>query len=246
MYLKEATEAAADTYYDRGYHTKRHENIIADDEYFWARAEASARFYFTNEEKTKPIFDYGCGIGQSFAALPNAMGWDISTEAREVCRRRGLRVYDKVEDVPERSWDIVFCRHVLEHIEHPIEALRTMRRLIAENGELFLILPKERHYYTSTGPDLDQHLHCWNFRAINNLLDRAGFTPYANYYKFALGYRALLPVRRLFGKGLYYYATIVVGRLYRNGELVVRARPKSPEAVVPHPMNSRGTFTPRL
>jgi SAM-dependent methyltransferase len=227
MPLQETTETSADSYYDKDYHSKRHKNIIADDEYFRARAEASARFYFTEEERKKHIFDYGCGIGQSFAALPNAMGWDISSEAREACRKRGLQVYDKVEDIPKKSWDIVFCRHVLEHVEHPLEALMTMRRLVAEGGELFLILPKERHYYTSMKPDLDQHLHCWNFRAINNLLVRAGFTPYANYYKYALGYRALLPIHRAFGKKLYYYATILVGRLYRNGELVARARLKS-------------------
>ena len=155
------------------------------------------------------------------------MGWDISSEARHICRLRGLQVYDKIEDVPERSWNIVFCRHVLEHIEHPIKTLATIRKLVAEDGELFLILPKEQHYYTSMKPDLDRHLYCWNFRTINNLLDRTGFVPYANYYKYALGYRALLPIRRIFGKNIYYYATIVVGILYRNGELVVRARLKS-------------------
>jgi SAM-dependent methyltransferase len=227
MHLKADTQTLPDTYYDRGYHTKRHKNIIADDEYFWARAGASARFYFTEIERTRHIFDYGCGIGQSFAVLANAAGWDISSEARQACRRRKLQVYDSIEDVPERSWDIVLCRHVLEHVEHPVETLTTIRQLIADGGELFLVLPKEQHYCTSMEPDLDQHLYCWNFRTINNLLDRAGFAPYANYYKYALGYRALLPVHRTLGKNIYYYSTIIVGRLYRNGELVIRARLKS-------------------
>ncbi|MCX5636889.1 MAG: class I SAM-dependent methyltransferase [Planctomycetota bacterium] len=226
MHLQKTTGTAVDPYYERGYHSKRHENLIADDEYFWARAEASARFYFTDDERSRRIFDYGCGMGQAFAKLPNARGWDISGEARQACRNRQLEVYDSIEDVPRKSWDIVFCRHALEHIEHPIDAIRTMRELIAENGELYLILPKERHYYGSMKPDINQHLYCWNFRAVNNLLHRTGFEPYANYYKYILGYRKLLPLRRVFGSGLYYYAAIIVGWLHRNGELVVRARLK--------------------
>lgn len=45
-----------DKYYDKGYHAKRHGRIIADDEYFWARAEASAGLYFTEDEMQQEIF----------------------------------------------------------------------------------------------------------------------------------------------------------------------------------------------
>ncbi len=215
-----------DEYYEQGYHAKHHGKIIADDEYFWARAEAQARLYFTEDETQQRIFDYGCGVGQAFATLPNAKGWDVSGEARQACRKRQLDVYDRIEDVPRKAWDIVFCRHALEHVEHPIDVLGTIRELIAENGELYLILPKERHSYSSMKPDINQHLYCWNFRAVDNLLHRTGFEPYANYYKHALGYRKLLPLRRTFGSGLYHYATLAVGWLKRNGELVIRAKVK--------------------
>ena len=63
-----------DPIYERGYHTERHANLIRDDEYFWARAQASADLYFSPSEQGKRVFEYGCGIGQGIAALPHAAG----------------------------------------------------------------------------------------------------------------------------------------------------------------------------
>lgn len=214
-----------DAYYDYGYHTKRHVHMIAEDEYFLARAEASARLYFTPAEQQRRILEYGCGMGQTIATLPSAAGWDISAEAREVCRRRHVRVYDELSDVPKKEWDIVFCRHVLEHVESPLDALRNMRELVTEDGDLYLILPQEHHAPPRAAPDVDQHLFCWTHRTANNLLRRAGFEPYANHECYVLGYRVLLPVRRLLGKNAYYHACRLVGHLLRNAELIIRARP---------------------
>ncbi len=213
-----------DRIYDRGYHSERHVHLIHDHEYFWARAKASADLYFSKQEQLKRIFEYGCGIGQGIAALSNAAGWDVSSEAREVCHSRNLRVYDILEAVPRKAWDIVFCRHVLEHLENPLEHLTAMKELIANGGELFLVLPREGHGTAPFLPDLNQHLFCWNFRTINNLLARAGFAPYVNQYEYVLGYRVLLPVRQWLGPGAYFWATRFIGFLKRNGELIVRAR----------------------
>lgn len=222
----ELTTLDRDPIYDTGYHTQRHAHLIGEDEYFWARAEASARLYFSSKERSRRIFEYGCGIGQGIASLPSASGWDVSSEAREICRRRNLAVYDDLSLVSRKAWDIVLCRHVLEHLENPLEHLKLMRELIADDGELLLVLPRERHYDSSFAPDLNQHLFCWNFRAINNLLQRAGLRPTINRYAYVLGYRVLLPVRRVLGADAYYYATLIVGYLKRNGELIVRARVK--------------------
>ncbi|NQU26528.1 MAG: class I SAM-dependent methyltransferase [Candidatus Nealsonbacteria bacterium] len=214
----------ADTFYDSEYHARRHAAIIADDEYFWARVEASTRLYFTAKEQDKRVFEFGCGIGQGIAALPNAAGWDVSSGARKACCQRKLNVYETLSDVPKKAWDIVFCRHVLEHIESPLDALRKMRELVAEDGELYLILPKEKHRRVPFTADLNQHLYAWNYRTVNNLLLRAGFVPYLNRDRYVLGYRVLLPIRRLLGKNAYYWSCRLVGYLKNNPELIVRAR----------------------
>ena len=214
----------SDSYYNTDYHSARFPELIADDGYFWARAEVQARFYFTAAERQLRVFEYGCGIGQGIAGLPHSSGWDISKQALDVCRQRGLRVIENLEDVPRREWDIVFCRHVLEHLEQPLDTLICMRDLISPDGELYLVLPKENHSHSPLIPDLNQHLYCWNFRTINNRLFRAGLVPYRNEYRYMLGWRAFLPIRRYLGKEAYYQSTKLGGIFRRNGELVVRAR----------------------
>jgi len=214
-----------DAYYENQYHSVRHGELIADEYCFQARADLQRRFYFTPAERTLRIFEYGCGVGQGLAGLPHAAGWDISGEARAACRQRNLTVYNDIADVPEAAWDIVFCRHVLEHLEQPFEALKQMRELMSPDGELYLVLPKEDHYRVNIAPDLDQHLYCWNFRALNNLVFRSGLTPYRNEFRYSMGWRALLPLRRFLGPAIFFHITHLGGQLLRrNGELVLRAR----------------------
>ncbi len=218
------TPSPAQDFYESGYHSRRHARLMEDERYFLARAAAAAHLYFPGSLSSLRIFEFGCGIGQNIAALPEAAGWDVSAEARESCKRRGLKVFDRLEDAPQGAWDIVFCRHALEHIEHPLDALRLMRPLLKPGGELYLIVPKEGHRQSSLKPDLNQHLYCWNFRALNNLLIRAGYRPFSNRYLHSWGYGYLLPLRRLLGQRAYELAARAAGWICRNGEIVVRSK----------------------
>jgi hypothetical protein len=58
------------------------------------------------------------------------------------------------------------------------------------------------------------------------LLDFSGFRSAEHRQHYILGYRALLPLKRLFGFSAYYAATFVVGQLYRMGEIVIHAQKK--------------------
>jgi hypothetical protein len=93
---------------------------------------------------------------------------------------------------------------------------------------LILVLPKERHRRSALAADLHQHLYCWNFRAINNLIRVAGGQPLHNRYEPMFGPRThgwLRPVRRLLGFESYYRWGQWTGRLRGHLELVVHARP---------------------
>ena len=214
-----------DPYYEAGYHSSHYRHLMGSDEYFEARSEIQPRFYFTPEQQVKRIFEYGCGLGHGIARLPHAAGWDVSGEAREGCRRRGVRVFDELDDVPRGEWEIVMCRHVLEHLEQPLDALKTMRELITPAGDLCLVLPKEKHCNPPIAPDGNQHLFSWTFQTLNNLLFRAGWTPYRNEDLYMLGWMRFLPIRKRLGSEAYYRLSRLGGILRRNGELVVWARP---------------------
>jgi SAM-dependent methyltransferase len=212
-------------YYDKDYHLLVHSRHIADDEYYRARSEASARLNFqgvlVNTENC--VLEFGCGYGHNIACLPNAWGYDISDLARKECVRHGIRVYSSIEQIPLGFFDIILSRHTLEHLEDPLGNLVLLGRFLKPDGKLILILPKEKHSYSSYKPDMNQHLFCWNFRAINNLLMRAGYKIVLNKYQSVVGYQALLPIRKYLGKKIYFYSTLLAGKIFDVTELVVHA-----------------------
>jgi len=211
-------------FYDNVYHGLRHKALLEDEEYFWSRAKASVKLNFGGIPPNARVLEFGCGIGQNIALVPNAIGFDVSREAVEACRRRNIPVFDNIKDIPRDYFDIILCRHVLEHVPSPLDTLQQIRSFLKPSGKLILILPKEKHYIPdSFEPDLNRHLYCWKFRAINNLLSLAGFKPILNKYQYVVGYRKLLPIKRLFGFNVYYRATLVAGRIMRVGELVIHA-----------------------
>lgn len=69
-------------FYDNNYHKNRHTSLLENGEYFWVRARASARLSLKHVPPGAKILEYGCGIGQNIACVPNAFGFDISQEAR--------------------------------------------------------------------------------------------------------------------------------------------------------------------
>ncbi len=48
--------STSSSYYDSTYHAARYPELIAEDHYFWARAEVQARFYFTAVERQLRVF----------------------------------------------------------------------------------------------------------------------------------------------------------------------------------------------
>ena len=216
--------AEGDSYYECGYHSRHQRPLFTDDEYFQARAEL-ALSHFTAADREGRVFDYGCGLGAGIALLPRAEGWDVSGEARRRARARGVRVYDDLREVPPGAYDVVLNRHVLEHIEEPLAALRNMRELLRPGGTLILILPKERHRVPRhERPDVNQHLYSWTPRTIYNLLWRAGFEPGRVRYRYPFGAYRLLPLRRAIGPRAYHLAVRLGEVLRRNGEMLIRAR----------------------
>lgn len=214
-------------FYSKNYHSKRHSELIKDEFYYYSRAKASLRMYFSkilNSSNSPKILEFGVGIGQNIALLKNAYGYDISEEALQECRKRNLKVFDSIEKIPNDEFDIVLSRHSLEHVPNPLESLDQIKNKLKKGGILILILPKEKHRRSSFCPDLNQHLFCWNFRSINNLLNLVGFKPEINGYKYVLGFRKILFVHKIFGFSVYLYLAKLIGILFRNGELIIHAR----------------------
>lgn len=212
-------------YYDQDYHHRIHDNLITDELYYWARAEAFKEFYFSQVDDlgSKKILDYGCGLGQATAAIKNTYGYDASKQAQELATAKGLKVFKKCEEIPVNFFDIVICRHVLEHLPDPLEILKSFGRYLKPEGMLILVLPREFHKNVPAQADDHMHLYAWNFRAINNLLSVAGLRVIQNRTLYHWGFQKLLPIRKWFGQGFYIACAKIIGRLTSAGELVIEA-----------------------
>ena len=210
------------------YEKKYHENIhhsYESDAYFEAKAFVAKHKYFSNIDENAVILDYGCGFGQNIYYQRNAIGYDVSKYALQFCRIKGIEVTSALEDIPEQSCDIVFSSHALEHITAPKMALENMYNKLKTNGKLILILPVEEHGKASFELDENQHLYCWNFQTINNLLISNGFKIEKNKYVRGAAYRKLLFFYGL-NKNLYFSLTTLAAYLFGIREMMIVATKK--------------------
>ena len=94
------------------------------------------------------ILDVGCGTGYNLLQLGRygrAHGVDMSPEALEFCRRRGVDsvTLHKAGELPfaDSSFDLLTAFDVIEHIEDDRAALREFARVLRPRGWLLIYTP---------------------------------------------------------------------------------------------------------
>ncbi len=154
------------------------------------------------------FLDVGCAVGKFLATLPDTFekwGTEFSEDAAEIGREKlGLNIMTgqiRNIDLPERYFDIVQMRGVLEHSQNPFEDLLKIKSVLKDDGILRLSqlpnidsvcgrLYKTRFNQVKPG----EHLYYFSPKTIDALLSKAGFkittisypylnTPYASPVK---------------------------------------------------------------
>jgi len=98
------------------------------------------------------FLDVGCGAGYNITKAVNefgckAKGVDPDPGAHGVGRKSDELFYEVIKAQAEKlpfenkSFDVVFCSHVLEHVESEIESLREMSRVMKDDGLLIIGMP---------------------------------------------------------------------------------------------------------
>ncbi|HEU0298001.1 MAG TPA: class I SAM-dependent methyltransferase [Longimicrobium sp.] len=135
------------------------------------------------------IFEVGCGDG-NFLAFLASRGWKVhgseydAETAALVRRRHGIEPFvgDVAGEVPPGApFDAVAAYHVLEHVYHPAEWLRAVRRMLAPGGVIHLQVPNHasltrrltgRAWASVMFP---QHVYFFTPASLAALLHREGF-----------------------------------------------------------------------
>jgi SAM-dependent methyltransferase len=128
------------------------------------------------------ILDVGCGTGANLkmlAAHGRAEGVDISTQAIEFCRERGL---DSVklgaaEQLPydDGSFDLVTALDVIEHLDDDVAGLREMRRVLRREGRLLVFVPAFMFLW-GVQDEVSNHRRRYTLPGLLRAVEAAGFS----------------------------------------------------------------------
>lgn len=130
-------------------------------------------------EATARILDVGCGSGVALRALRAAgyspEGLTLGPEAA-ACREEGFVVHERdIADLPgpAGSWDLLFCRHVLEHAVAPAFTLAEWGRALRVGGHAYVEVPcPETSALHEENPN---HFSVLGNRMWQSLFRRSGF-----------------------------------------------------------------------
>jgi len=153
--------------------------------------------------KLKPrILDVGCGTGANLQMLARhgaAEGVDVSSEALEFCRARGLSQVKEgaAEALPyeDASFDLVTGLDVVEHLDDDVAGLKEMRRVLRPRGRALLFVPAFMFLW-GVQDDISHHRRRYTVKEFEQKLCDAGLT-----------------VERMTYANLSFFLPILIGRL---------------------------------
>lgn len=107
--------------------------------------------------KDSHILDMACGDGVGLKwfkehGFTNVIGVELSPKKAEEARRQDFPVVETdIHKLPfkDKSFDIVYSSHTIEHCYDPITAFKEIHRIMVDNGRFYLILP-----YPDNGDDV--------------------------------------------------------------------------------------------
>jgi SAM-dependent methyltransferase len=135
----------------------------------------------TGETRPLRILDVGCGTGANLEMLAEygeAEGVDVSPEALDFCRERGLSNVrlGAAERLPyeDDSFDLVTALDVVEHLDDDTAGLREMRRVLRPGGRAMLFVPAFMFLW-GVQDDVSHHRRRYRLAGLSETVRAAGF-----------------------------------------------------------------------
>ena len=136
------------------------------------------------------ILDVGCGTGANLKTLfefGEAEGVDISPDALQFCRERGLNhvKLGAAEELPyeDGTFDLVTALDVVEHLDDDVGGLREMRRVLRPGGRALIFVPTFMWLW-GLQDEVSNHRRRYTLPELRRAMVEAGFeverTTYAN------------------------------------------------------------------
>lgn len=143
------------------------------------------RLLFQYNRNLKTVLDVGAGTAAFVKLLQTvnvqAKGVEPSEIARKHAADKGVKLFEKIEQVSGEQFDAITMWHVLEHIPDPKEHLRTCYELLNKDGLLVIAVPNyksfDAKYYGAFWAAYDVPRHLWHFNQVGmqQILRESGF-----------------------------------------------------------------------
>ena len=119
----------------------------------------------------KSILDVGAGTGD-FLKVCKKNGWNTfgvepNSAARTIAEKKNIILLEKLENIQNKTFDVICLWHVLEHVENLTEYISILKKLLKENGILIIAVPNfksyDAKYYKEYWAAFDVPRHIWHF-----------------------------------------------------------------------------------
>lgn len=132
----------------------------------------------------KTLLDYGCGRGECLSLASQSgfsvMGTDVDPECVRLAAKLGpacrLNPDNPLPQFGNKSFDVVTCFHVLEHVDNPKETLTALGMIAREY--VVLAVPNLRYLHRLFHREIllrdvnDGHLQAWDHWHLRNLAEK--------------------------------------------------------------------------
>jgi SAM-dependent methyltransferase len=153
---------------------------ITDNQF---KAFANHGYGFSLDPESPTILDVGCGMGVAWPVMREVYGYAdiraITPNPVEIahCQKSGVKWVGSVAgeaDIWDRTIDMIWCRHALEHSINPFADCLNFRRFLKDQGGLYVEVPAPD---TVCNHEINpNHYSVMGDRMWKSLFDKAGFS----------------------------------------------------------------------
>jgi len=151
----------------------------------------------------KTALDSGCREGMQSKWLEKKGYKVISTDIEKIYEKCIIVDADKKLPFQDKSFDLIWCSEVIEHLRNPAFTVSEFRRILKMEGEMILTTPNSHSWIFLFGllakkMQRKDHKHFFGMKDIRNLFPKAkiyGYFPYFGKirYKISKGIGILSP-----------------------------------------------------
>jgi len=178
---------------DQTYESKYHD-LEATHPWFLGRRHMIIRL-LRGTDRNQKILEIGCSAGYLLEILKkysfqNLFGIDISREAVELCRKKGIdQVFQMDAADPKFSnneFDLIIASDILEHMPDDVAAMKKWYKILKPGGKLIVFTPAFNFLWTEHD-EINHHFSRYTKKKLSEIFRVTGFaTLRISYWNFIL------------------------------------------------------------